>query len=189
MQGLGAVDELQLGERHDAVPVERGLEREVEAGEGLDGGEPRHDEGHLHAPVLAQGELLGKQCVDSFEGVHFAALDPTHRGVEDFDGAWHFQANQAPLDAVDDGGDDLGMRGHRVLPRPARRRPTAFEAHRIRTLVLDAADSTIEQTIRLRTNQLAVTNSHDDEIGKIFEERQRRAIKEIERLSAVNPPH
>ena len=28
MQGLGAVDELQLGERHDAVPVERGLERE-----------------------------------------------------------------------------------------------------------------------------------------------------------------
>ena len=28
MQGLGVVDELQLGERHDAVPVERGLERE-----------------------------------------------------------------------------------------------------------------------------------------------------------------
>ena len=80
---------------------------------------------HLHAQVLAQGEFLGKQRVDGFEGVHFAALDPAHHGVEDFDGAWHFQANQAPLDAVDDGGDDLGMRGHRVLPRPARRRPTA----------------------------------------------------------------
>jgi hypothetical protein len=56
------------------------------------------------------------------------------------------------------------------------------EVHRMRSLILAAADSTIEQTIRLRTNQLA-TNSHDDEIGKIFEERQRRAIKEIERLS------
>ena len=32
----GAVDELELGERHDAVLVERGLEGEVEAGEGLD---------------------------------------------------------------------------------------------------------------------------------------------------------
>ena len=125
MQGLGAVDELQLGEHHDAVPVERGLEREVEAGEGLDGGEPRHDEGHLHAPVLTQSELLGEQRVDGFEGVHFAALDPAHGRVEDFDGARHFQADQATFDAVDDGGDDLGMRGHRVLPWPARRRPTA----------------------------------------------------------------
>jgi hypothetical protein len=57
------------------------------------------------------------------------------------------------------------------------------DAHRMRSLILAAAESTIEQTIRLRTNQLAATNSHDDEIGKIFEERQRRAIKEIERLS------
>jgi Flp pilus assembly protein TadB len=44
------------------------------------------------------------------------------------------------------------------------------------------------ETIRLRTNQLAATNSHHDEIEAIFEERQRRAIKEIdkeiERLSA-----
>ena len=35
---LGAVDELELGERQDAVAVERGLEGEVEAGERLDGG-------------------------------------------------------------------------------------------------------------------------------------------------------
>ena len=61
MQGLGAVDEPQLGERHDAVPVERGLEREVEAGERLDGGEPRHLESHLDAAVLARGELIGEQ--------------------------------------------------------------------------------------------------------------------------------
>ena len=54
----------------------------------------RDRQGHLHAPVLAQGEFLGKQRIDSFEGVHFAALDPAHRGVEDFDGARHFQADQ-----------------------------------------------------------------------------------------------
>jgi hypothetical protein len=36
MQDRGAVDEPQLGERHDAALVERGLEREVEAGERLD---------------------------------------------------------------------------------------------------------------------------------------------------------
>ena len=54
----------------------------------------------------------------------------------------------------------------------------------MRSLILAAADSTIEQTIRLRTNQLAATNSRDDEIGEIFEERQRKAILEIERLNA-----
>jgi hypothetical protein len=38
VQDLGAIDELELGERHDAVLVEQGLEGEVEAGERLDGG-------------------------------------------------------------------------------------------------------------------------------------------------------
>ena len=42
MHHLGAVDELELGERQDAVAVERGLEGEVEAGERLDRGEARH---------------------------------------------------------------------------------------------------------------------------------------------------
>ena len=44
MHHLGAVDELQLGERQDAVAVERGLEGEVEAGERLDGGQPRQQQ-------------------------------------------------------------------------------------------------------------------------------------------------
>ena len=35
---LMAVDEVELGQRQDAVAVERGLEREVEAGQGLDAG-------------------------------------------------------------------------------------------------------------------------------------------------------
>ena len=38
---LGAVDEVQLGQCQDAVAIERGLEGEVEAGERLDGGQPR----------------------------------------------------------------------------------------------------------------------------------------------------
>jgi hypothetical protein len=59
----------------------------------------------------------------------------------------------------------------------------SIEAHRTRTLVLTAADSTIEQTIRMRTNQLKPAAA-DDDIEKIFEERQRRAILEIERLGA-----
>jgi hypothetical protein len=65
VQDLGAVDELELGERHDAIFVERRLEGEVEACKRFDGGEPRHDEGGLDAAVLAQGELLdGKRSYD-----------------------------------------------------------------------------------------------------------------------------
>jgi hypothetical protein len=63
----------------------------------------------------------------------------------------------------------------------------SIEAHRTRELVLDAADSTIEQTIRLRTNQLAPAAGNDD-IEKIFEERQKRALLEIERLTDGKPP-
>jgi hypothetical protein len=59
----------------------------------------------------------------------------------------------------------------------------SIEAHRIRALVLDAADSTIEQTIRLRTNQLTPT-ANDDGIEKVLEERMAAAKLEIERLGA-----
>jgi hypothetical protein len=38
MHYLGAVDEGELGECEDTLPVERGLKGEVEAGERLDGG-------------------------------------------------------------------------------------------------------------------------------------------------------
>jgi hypothetical protein len=49
----------------------------------------------------------------------------------------------------------------------------SIEAHRIRMLILAAADSTIEQTIRLQTNQLKPAAA-DDDMEKIFEERMRR---------------
>jgi hypothetical protein len=51
-------------------------------------------------------------------------------------------------------------------------------------LILAAADSTIEQTIRLRTGQLTPA-ANDDGMEKIFEERQRNALLEIERLNAA----
>ena len=53
MHHFGAVDEGELGERQDAVAVERGLEGEVEAGERLDGGQPRQQQRGLDAAVLA----------------------------------------------------------------------------------------------------------------------------------------
>ena len=56
------------------------------------------------------------------------------------------------------------------------------EAHRTRSLILAAADSTIEQTIRLKANHLLQKASDDDAMEKIFEERQRKALIEIERL-------
>ena len=56
------------------------------------------------------------------------------------------------------------------------------EAHRMRSLILAAANSTIEQTIRLKANHLLQKASDDDAMEKIFEERQRKALIEIERL-------
>jgi hypothetical protein len=59
----------------------------------------------------------------------------------------------------------------------------SIEAHRIRMLVLAAADSTIEQTIRMQTNQLK-PSAADDDMEKIFEERRLAAEAEIARLNA-----
>jgi hypothetical protein len=60
----------------------------------------------------------------------------------------------------------------------------SIEAHRLRFLILAAADSTIEQTIRLRTNQLT-PSAADDGMEKIFEERRAAAELEIARLDAA----
>jgi hypothetical protein len=47
-------------------------------------------------------------------------------------------------------------------------------------LILAAADSTIEQTIRLRTNQLAPAPS--DDLEQIIEERRQKALLAIEKM-------
>jgi hypothetical protein len=70
------------------------------------------------------------------------------------------------------------------LPNP---NDDSAEAHRMRALLLAAADSTIEQTIRMNASQLKPSAAYDD-IEKIFEERQKRALLEIERLTDGKPP-
>ena len=67
MQGFGAIDELQPGERQNAVLVEGGLESEVESREGFDSRKLGHLNGHFDAAVLADGELFGQQRVNGCE--------------------------------------------------------------------------------------------------------------------------
>jgi hypothetical protein len=81
MDGFGAIDELQLGKRHDAAPVERRLEREVEPGARLDRRQARHLQSHFDTPVLTQRDLLGEQDIDSIERGCLAALDAPQRDV------------------------------------------------------------------------------------------------------------
>jgi hypothetical protein len=58
------------------------------------------------------------------------------------------------------------------------------EAHRMRLLVLAAADSTINQTIQLRTNQLsaAADDAHDAAMEAFIEERRQQALAMIAKM-------
>jgi hypothetical protein len=111
---LGTGDEVEAGERHDPVAVERRLEREVEAGERFDDGQSGHAQGRLDPAVLAQAEFLGEKVVDRFDAVDFALLDAAQRGIEHFEHPRHLQPDQAVSDIV----DARGCRGHR-RHRPA----------------------------------------------------------------------
>jgi hypothetical protein len=66
---LGPVNKFELGQRGDAMPIERGLEGEVKAFDGFD----RHETGgaqcHANAPPLAQVQFLGQQIVDGLDRV------------------------------------------------------------------------------------------------------------------------
>src|SRR5215207_2932315 len=86
---LGAIDELEFGQGHDAVAVERGLEGEVEALEGFDGGEARYHEGRLNPATLAKRELLDEDLIEGADAVDLALLDAPDGGVEDLEGARH----------------------------------------------------------------------------------------------------
>ena len=74
VQNLSAVDEFQLGQRHDAMPVKRWLEREVEAFKGLDRGEPRRAQPDTDPASLAQCQFLGQQGVDRLDRADAQAL-------------------------------------------------------------------------------------------------------------------
>src|SRR5439155_23319557 len=101
MHDLLALDELQRGERHDAVLVERGLEGEVEACECLDGGEPGHDESGLDAAVFAQHQFLCEQRVDGLDRADLTLLDAPQGDIEDLDGPWHLESDHCLFYAID----------------------------------------------------------------------------------------
>jgi hypothetical protein len=92
--GFGTINELQSGERQDAVLVERGLEGEVEAGERLDRRQLGHLYRHFNAAVFADRELFGEQGVDGFDGADFAAFDAAKSYIKDFQRARHLQAKK-----------------------------------------------------------------------------------------------
>jgi hypothetical protein len=69
-----------------------------------------------------------------------------------------------------------------TLPMPDPNDDSA-EAMRLRALILAAADSTIEQTIRLRTN-LLTPSMNDDDIERVLEERRRRGLAQIAAMEA-----
>jgi hypothetical protein len=116
VQHFAALDEGQLGQGQDAVLVERRLERKVKAGERLDGREPGHHQRGPDPPVLAQRELFGQQGVDGFERGDLAPLDAPDRGVHDLEGARHLQPDKRALDALNQGGNDLGLCAHHAPP-------------------------------------------------------------------------
>ena len=118
MHDLGAGDEVELGERHDAAAVERGLEGEVEALQRLRRRQPGGLERDADAAGLAGGVLFGQERVDGLERADLAALELAHGVVERLQRAGHAQADEAGADAVE-------RLGHRAAPSPARRRATA----------------------------------------------------------------
>ena len=90
MHHLGAVDELELGQRQDAVAIERGLEGEVEAGERFD----RRSGAPCSSAVLTRRfsrkrEFLDQQLVEGLDAVDLALLDAPQGGVEHFERARH----------------------------------------------------------------------------------------------------
>lgn len=100
---LAAGDEAELGQREDSIAVERGLEREVEAGERLDRGQAPHAQCRLDPAVLAQGQLFREEDVHGFEGGDFALLEPAYDMIERFERPRHLQADEVVADPVDRG--------------------------------------------------------------------------------------
>jgi hypothetical protein len=96
-----SVDEVETGERHDPVAIERWLEREIEAGERLDRREPGHSQRRLDPAALAQRELLGEEPLDRLDGRELAALELLDQVIEGFQGGRRAQADQTAPDPLD----------------------------------------------------------------------------------------
>ena len=114
---LGALDEVELGERHDPVTIQRRLKTEVEPLESFRRRQPGGVHGDADAAALPDSELLGEQLIDGFQCRELALLDLLHGMIEGFERARHAQADQVRGDAIQDF-------GHRPASA-ARRCPTA----------------------------------------------------------------
>ena len=111
MEDLLALDKAELGQGHDAVALERGLEGEIEAVQGFDVGQPGHQEGGLDASGLADRELLREQELDRFQGGDLTLLDLTAGAVDHLQGARHLEGDQGGLEAVEEGGWPCRVQG------------------------------------------------------------------------------
>ena len=118
VDGFASPDEVELGQRGDSLPVERGLECEVEAFDRFGGEELRGSQCDVYSSCFAQGVFLAEEGVDGFDGCDLALLETPQRGAKRFERPGHFQADQGGADAVDEF-------GHRAAPCRSRRRPTA----------------------------------------------------------------
>ena len=121
---LMAVDELELGQGEDAVAVERGLEREVEAGQGLDGEQPAHLERGPDPPALAQGQFLTQQRLQRLRRADLTAFQAAQDMIEHLQRPRHLEADEVAADPVNRAG--WGSSAHDdAPPSAASRRPTA----------------------------------------------------------------
>ena len=115
MDHFAAGDEAELGQGEDAIPIERRLEGEVEAGEGLDRRQATHAQGRLDATVLPQGQLFGEQDVDGLQAADLALLEASHDVIERLQRTRHLQAHQIAADAIQHRRGQLGSGPHARL--------------------------------------------------------------------------
>ena len=119
MDDLGALDEVEAGEREDAIAVERRLEREVVAGQRLDHRQSGHAQGRFDPTVLTQRQLFAQELVECFDAIDRALLDTPQSRIEDLERARHLQADQASADRVDARGWCRAVHGRPSIARLA----------------------------------------------------------------------
>ena len=85
--------------RVDLLPLDRGLEAEVEVLQRLDGRKTARSHGRGEAPAVAQCDLGGQQPLDGFGRGGSAAVHACEHLVEGFQGSWHLQIGQLGRDA------------------------------------------------------------------------------------------
>jgi len=144
VEGFASPDEVELSQSSDSLPVEGGLECDVEAFDRLDGEELRGSQCDVDWSCLAQGVIFAEEGVDGFDGGDLVLLEAPQRGSERFERPGHFQSDQGGADA----GDEFG---HRAASCRSRRRagvaskmqnphePSATRSRRDSTRILTTA--------------------------------------------------